>query len=91
MWFGTEHAMCSNNYNIIWALPTHIVAAFYIHGHKTWARKYFRYTAIINILLLLGWFIFPQGLNSAFLPVILLLIYRSLAYSGNQVRAKKTV
>jgi hypothetical protein len=28
MWFGTDHALCANNYNLLWALPTHLVAAF---------------------------------------------------------------
>ncbi|HEU4858686.1 MAG TPA: DUF4105 domain-containing protein, partial [Chitinophagaceae bacterium] len=27
MWFGTEHAMCKNNFNLLWALPTHLPVA----------------------------------------------------------------
>jgi len=28
MWFGTDHQGCSDNYNILWALPTNLVLAF---------------------------------------------------------------
>ena len=79
MWFGTEHLMCSDNYNIIWALPTHAIAAFFMHSRKKWVRTYLRATAVINILLLLCWFVLPQELNVSFLPIILLLIFRSIA------------
>ena len=30
MWFGTDHIMTKNNYNILWALPTNLLAAFFI-------------------------------------------------------------
>jgi hypothetical protein len=28
MWFATDHQGCSNNYNLLWALPLNIVVAF---------------------------------------------------------------
>ena len=80
MWIGTEHVMCSNNYNIIWALPSHAVAAFFLNSKRKWLTTYFLTTAAIDLLLLLSWCILPQGLNISFLPLILLLIYRSLAF-----------
>jgi hypothetical protein len=80
MWFCTDHVMCRNNYNLLWALPTHAVMAFFIHGKKGWARKYFIVTAVINSLVLIAWFFLPQQMNSAFIPIVLLLIVRSIAY-----------
>ena len=29
MWFGTDHQGCSDNFNILWCLPTNIVIAFF--------------------------------------------------------------
>lgn len=79
MWFGTEHVMCRNNYNILWAWPTHAVIAFFINSKKQWVRKYFLITAMVNLFVLLVWFFLPQQMNPAFIPVVLLLIFRSLA------------
>ncbi len=28
MWLGTDHQACQNNFNIFWALPTNLIAAF---------------------------------------------------------------
>ena len=80
MWFGTDHIMCRNNYNILWAWPMNVVAAFYIHSKKPWARIYFLVYAIFNILLigLLGFI--PQHFNSASIPILAILILRSLIF-----------
>ena len=83
MWFGTDHIVCRNNYNLLWAWPTHAVMAFFIHSKKQWAKKYFLISAICNLLVLLAWFFLPQHMNTAFIPIILLLIFRS--YSSLRV------
>ncbi len=78
MWFGTDHIMCRDNLNILWAWPTNIVTAFYIHSKKSWAKKYFLLYAVFNILLIIFWKAIPQHLNTALIPVIAILIFRSL-------------
>jgi len=78
MWFGTDHLMCRNNYNLLWAWPLHTIAAFYTHSKKSSAKNYFTLTAIVNIALLLLWFFLPQHLNISFIPVVMLLIFRSV-------------
>lgn len=80
MWFGTDHIMCRNNYNLLWAWPTNIVAAFYIHSKKSWAKKYFILYAVFNLILLAFWFFLPQHMNPALIPIILILILRSFIY-----------
>lgn len=80
MWFGTDHIMCRNNYNLLWAWPTNVIAAFYIHSKKGWAGKYFLVYAIFNIILIALWRIVPQHLNPALIPVIAILIFRSLIF-----------
>ncbi|MDB5223446.1 MAG: hypothetical protein JWN83_2113 [Chitinophagaceae bacterium] len=81
MWFGTEHIVCRNNYNILWAWPTHAIAAFFINSRKKLPAKYFTLTAIVELVVLLIWFFVPQQMNPAFIPVVLLLILRSLHYA----------
>ncbi len=78
MWFGTDHIMCRDNYNLLWAWPTNIVAAFYIHSNKSWAKKYFIFYALFTLLVIIFWRLVPQHLNIALIPVIAILIFRSL-------------
>lgn len=77
MWFGTEHELCGNNYNILWALPTHIFIVFFLRQQKTFVKYYFGVAAVICLIILITWPFFPQGLNAAFFPLILLSALRS--------------
>ena len=77
MWTGTDHAMCKNNFNLLWALPTHTSIAFFVNSKKAWVKKYFIFTIIWLILVLLSWFFLPQHMNNSLIPIVLLLIYRS--------------
>ena len=77
MWWGTEHSMVKNNFNLLWAWPPHLLIAFFISSKKRWTKNYFLLTSIGLILVLISWFILPQQMNNAFLPVILLLLFRA--------------
>ena len=77
MWGYTDHSMTKNNYNLLWALPTHIIIAFFIGSKRPIAKKYFLFTCIAMIILLLVWFFLPQQMNNALIPFVLTLIYRS--------------
>jgi hypothetical protein len=79
MWTGTDHAMCRNNYNLLWAWPTHLVMAFFMLSGKKWVKKYYAFTAVLLLLVLASWCFLPQQMNNALIPVVLLLIYRSAA------------
>lgn len=79
MWFATDHSMTKQNFNLLWAWPTHIIAAFFINSKKAWAKKYFSFTAIALAIVLLAWFFLPQQLNTSLIPFVLLLICRSAA------------
>ena len=74
MWTATDHAMCRNNYNLLWAWPTHLIMAFFINSRKKWARNYFRVCSICMIILLVTWFILPQQLNPALIPILLMIL-----------------
>lgn len=81
LWFGTEHQACRSNFNLLWALPTHLPAAFLLFKKSDWLKKYFRFTFWLNILLLLVWFFLPQQMNIALLPVVGILGVRSFFLS----------
>lgn len=78
MWFGTEHTVCRNNYNLLWAWPTHAVMAFFVHSKKVWVRKYFYIAAILYGIIFFLLFFIPQPMNNSIIPIILLLIFRSI-------------
>jgi hypothetical protein len=75
-WFGTDHASFRSNYNLLWALPTNLAAAFAIWKKPVWLRKYFLLAALVYGLLLITWYWLPQELNPALIPVTLLLFLR---------------
>lgn len=77
MWFGTDHIMTKKNFNLLWALPTHAIVAFFVGSNKKWVRVYFGFTAALMILLLVSWSFLPQQLNMGLIPVVLLLLLRS--------------
>lgn len=77
MWTATDHQMCKNNLNLLWAWPTHAFVSFLVNSQKAWVKKYFRFTAIALTLVLISWFFLPQQMNTGLIPIVLLLIYRS--------------
>jgi hypothetical protein len=77
MWTCTDHTECANNFNLLWAWPTHVIIAFFVNSKKNWVKKYFGFTAIALTILLFAWFFLPQEMNNALVPIVLLLIYRS--------------
>ncbi|MFL5742433.1 MAG: DUF4105 domain-containing protein [Flavisolibacter sp.] len=89
MWFGTDHKVCQNNFNLAWALPTNVVAAFFVRNKKSWVKYYFLIVYIESILLLAAWFFIPQQMNGALLPVVLLIIFRSAMLSKLRFYAGK--
>ncbi|MGN6617683.1 MAG: Lnb N-terminal periplasmic domain-containing protein [Ilyomonas sp.] len=76
MWFGTDHVVCRDNYNLLWALPTNFIAAFFVWKNPPWLRAYFYLAFAIYALLLVFWFWLPQYINFSILPLILLMLFR---------------
>ncbi|MEO5984556.1 MAG: DUF4105 domain-containing protein [Ferruginibacter sp.] len=77
MMTATDHSMTKNNYNILWAWPTHTIISFFINSNKKWVKTYFIITAASLVVLLMCWFALPQKMNNALVPFVLLLIFRS--------------
>ena len=81
MWTCTDHSMCKNNFNLLWAWPTHFIMAFFVHRKKQWVKKYFLVTAILLALVLLSWSFLPQQMNPGLIPIVLIIVYRSILNS----------
>ncbi|MBS1564794.1 MAG: DUF4105 domain-containing protein [Bacteroidetes bacterium] len=79
VWLTRVDNVCSNNWNTLWALPTHAVMAFKLTNKSTGARIYWIITSLLLALLLIGWKWLPQEMNIALLPLVGLLLLRSLA------------
>ena len=78
MWFGTDHKACSANYNLLWAMPTHLIAAFFVWKRPAWIRGYFLACFVLYLLLLVFLKWIPQDLNEGLYPLIVMLGIRSL-------------
>ena len=78
MWVGTEHTVCYNNYNLLWAGP--------------WAWLYFTrgntrnlslcLTLISSILVLLCWQLVPQALPLLVIPMCMISAIKSFRLLG---------
>jgi len=81
LWFATEHEVMGPNAHLVWAWPTHLVAAVVVArgriGRK-W-RRYFAVAAVVSGLAALLWLGVPQGMPAALLPIPLLVALRCAA------------
>jgi uncharacterized protein DUF4105 len=84
VWLARVDIVCRNNLNILWAWPTHVVMAFFTKRKKAWAKNYFRAVALIALMLLIGWAWLPQQLNIAFLPLLAIILARSISISRKE-------
>jgi len=76
LWIIRIDDVCRNNYNLLWALPTHLPFAFFITRNKKWVKGYLGVVLLISILLLASWFWLPQQLNIAVIPILVIIITR---------------
>jgi hypothetical protein len=79
MWTATDHAMCKNNFNLLWAWPTNVIVAFFTNSNKVWVKSYFIISAAALAIVLAVWFFLPQLMNNALIPLVLILIVRSVS------------
>ena len=89
MWLGRIDDVCRNNINILWALPTHIIAIFFIRKKAAWVKYYFLITAILAAILFIGFPFGLQRMNKAVLPILVIIIFRSYILYKNRNHAKK--
>ncbi len=79
LWFFTDHTNTHDNLNIIWALPTHLIMAFFLLSKRrsNFVRYYFLATGIIVMMLIVTWSLLPQRLNLSLIPLLIAIALRS--------------
>lgn len=82
MWGATLHHVTSDNWNLVWALLTHLPAAFFLAraNRPSWLRVYLALAALTALLAALTaatGFGLPQTLSPAILPLGLLIALRA--------------
>ena len=82
LWFGTEH-LSKYNHNLLWAIPFHLPAILFLRKKRfqPFLVRYFRFTAVLYVLVLLFWGFLPQELHQSLIPLILTLVLRSFYIS----------
>jgi hypothetical protein len=80
MWFGTDHPEAWVNLNMLWALPTNIIIAYFIwRNPNNPALKYLLiFSALMLLMVLVLWKFNPQHYHLAVIPIILSYLTRSI-------------
>lgn len=84
MWWGTDHTVCQNNWNLLWAFPLNLPAGFLLKKISKPVRIYFLGMAILTGALLAGWFWWPQQLNIALAPFVILMLNRYIHHAAKK-------
>ena len=80
LWFGTDHKVTPENWNLLWAWPSHIMVMglLIIHARKEWFSWYFHLNSAVLIISLICWYVIPQRLHLATIPLVLAILVRSI-------------
>ena len=80
LWFFTDH-LSSYNFNLIWAFPLNIVAAFFLFNEKILdkIKIYFFTISLLLFSLILLWVFLPQKLNASLVFLVLAILLRSIS------------
>jgi len=80
LWAFTDHKAAANNFNLLWALPTHaiIATALILKQKPKWLPLYFLVTTLLSAMLLALWYFLPQSLNVFLMPVVGIILLRAL-------------
>jgi hypothetical protein len=89
LWIATDHRAAAKNFNLLWALPTHLIAVFAFIRQPKWLTPYFASVLILQILLLLAWPFLPQKMHYALIPIVMTLALR--AFIQFRLRKRKEV
>jgi hypothetical protein len=79
LWTATAHAVTGPNLNVLWAWPTHLVAAWAVASRRDGGRwrAYFLVATAASALVAVSWAVLPQSLPLPALPVVLLVALRT--------------
>ena len=84
LWTATSHQAAAKNFNLLWALPTHLIAVVALRRQPRWLEKYFLSVTVITMLLLVTWPVLPQKMNYSLIPLVVAIGVR--AYTQYRIR-----
>lgn len=83
MWWATDHTVCANNWNLIWAPPWLLLLPL----RNTLLRKIcFSLTLGAAVILIIGWTFIPQEIPIAIIPIALISVIKCLRSLGIKSR-----
>lgn len=71
LWVATDHSATKTNWNILWALPTHLLF-FWRRSKSELVENYFTGASILAALALVFWAFIPQEMPIAAIPIAVL-------------------
>lgn len=80
LWFFSLHDVTDYNLNLLWAWPVHVFLAPLLYKRVAQVgivSGYLIISALCCIIILAGWYVWPQNLHAAVIPLLLLLSIRS--------------
>lgn len=77
LWIIRIDDVCRNNFNLLWALPTHLPVAVLLLKNKKWIRSYFKIVVLLTAGTAAAWWLIPQQLNTAIAPVLAIILFRA--------------
>lgn len=77
LWFATDHSATKYNYNLMWAMPTHLLVFWRLRATEQ-LRHYFTVMAILAALALIFWKFWPQAMPTAAIPLAGLVVVKGL-------------
>jgi hypothetical protein len=80
LWFISDHTATSSNFNILWAWPVHWIALPFFLLKASVRKWYALIYGSVLILTLICFFLLPQSLHLATIPVMVIGIARSFAH-----------
>lgn len=89
LWFFSLHDVTTDNWNALWAWPFHLIVAVFVwrKASAAWLGYYFLAAAALSLITLLGWFVWPQDLHTAIVPLLLTLTLRG-GWIGMRLRKR---
>ena len=77
LWIIRIDDVCRNNFNLLWALPTHLPVAVVMLKNKKWIRSYFKIVVLLTAGTAAAWWLIPQQLNTAIAPFLAIILFRA--------------
>jgi hypothetical protein len=80
LWFFTDHGVTVKNYNLIWAMPLHLIfiPMLVLKKNLKLVSSYFLANFFVIFFLLIFWRFIPQELNAYTIPFLMTLGLRSM-------------